>query len=661
MKKTTLFKTMLLLCALVVGSGNLWGQAAVNTVLWSEDFSGYSANGVPSGDITNSHTGTSVYGGATVTYSCTNGDSDTKVYTSGGPSGGSGNNLLVGKNNGSFTISGIPTGDAAELTIEYVKGGKGTLSLTTNTTGASISGSTLTTGGAETITLVFANTASGDNYRIDNISVKVKTAGAGTGIAAPTFSVDEGAVSVGTEVELEQKDSYTIRYTTDGTAPTKTTGTVYSDPIVINTPTTIKAIAVNGDDVSSVSTATYTINVPKPTFDVKAGAVYVGTPLTISATDGYTIIYTTDGTDPSYAGSNGDIYDSPIAINSAMTVKAIAVDGYDNESDITSAAYTVTYPSAVDITPNYTFYGKDSSFSGETTFDEVTGTSNGITVTLSKGTNKNLYANNTSMRFYKGNNLQIDAPSGKKITNIIFTLSSGTDDMTSTPLTYITSTHTWTGDATSITFTRSNDSYLQFTKITVVLAPVVTVGARGYATYCNSEYALDFTGKSIKAYTISSTDGSALTLTQKDKVAKEEAVLLYSETPDDSKTIPVIADAAATATIGNKLVQGDGTTALTWVETTAEYYVLATATVEPGFYRANGNKVATTKAYLDLTGLAAEAHSFILDLGEGETTGIANVNANLNANNNYFDLQGRKVAQPTKGLYIVNGKKVIIK
>ena len=29
--------------------------------------------------------------------------------------------------------------------------------------------------------------------------------------------------------------------------------------------------------------------------------------------------------------------------------------------------------------------------------------------------------------------------------------------------------------------------------------------------------------------------------------------------------------------------------------------------------------------------------------------------------NEYFDLQGRKVAQPQKGLYIVNGKKVIIK
>ena len=49
---------------------------------------------------------------------------------------------------------------------------------------------------------------------------------------------------------------------------------------------------------------------------------------------------------------------------------------------------------------------------------------------------------------------------------------------------------------------------------------------------------------------------------------------------------------------------------------------------------------------------------FILNFGE-DTQGIKNVNANVNAN--YYDLQGRRIMQPTKGLYIVNGKKVVIK
>lgn len=189
----------------------------------------------------------------------------------------------------------------------------------------------------------------------------------------------------------------------------------------------------------------------------------------------------------------------------------------------------------------------------------------------------------------------------------------------------------------------------------------VKVGTKGYATYCNSEYALDFTGKSIKAYTINSTDGSALTLAQKNKVAKNEPVLLYSSTNSDSQDIPVIADAAATATVGNKLVKGDDASH-TWVEGTAEHYVLATATVDPGFYRANNNTVASNKAYLDLTGLPTSAHSFTLDLDEGNTTAIANINSEKEVTNSaIYNLAGQRVAQPTKGLYIMNGKKVIIK
>ena len=68
--------------------------------------------------------------------------------------------------------------------------------------------------------------------------------------------------------------------------------------------------------------------------------------------------------------------------------------------------------------------------------------------------------------------------------------------------------------------------------------------------------------------------------------------------------------------------------------------------------------VAANKAYLAVpTAQAARISGFAFD-EENTTTGIDNVNANLN-DNKVYDLQGRRVAQPTKGLYIVNGKKVI--
>mgnify|MGYP006988839693 CR=1 FL=1 len=189
----------------------------------------------------------------------------------------------------------------------------------------------------------------------------------------------------------------------------------------------------------------------------------------------------------------------------------------------------------------------------------------------------------------------------------------------------------------------------------------VSVGAKGYATYCNSSYALDFTGKSIKAYTISSADGSALTLTQKNKVAKNEPVLLYSSTNSDSQTIPAIADGDATATVDNKLVAGTGA-ALTWTENTAEHYILYTGGANPGFFRANNSTVAVGKAYLDLTGLSASARSFDLNMDGGEATGIDAINNGpLTMDKAVYDLQGREVVAPTKGLYILNGKKVMIK
>ena len=188
-----------------------------------------------------------------------------------------------------------------------------------------------------------------------------------------------------------------------------------------------------------------------------------------------------------------------------------------------------------------------------------------------------------------------------------------------------------------------------------------TVGAKGYSTL-TSDYSLNFTGKSIKAYIVKSTDGSALTLTQVNKVVKNTPLLLYSATNSDSQDIPVIADSEATDDLtGNKLVAGDGT-AHTWVENTAEHYVLYTGGATPGFYQALNSNVAVGKAYLNLTGLSATARSFDLNLGD-DVTGISEkvtVNSEKFATATY-NLNGQRVAQPTKGLYIVNGKKVVIK
>ena len=67
------------------------------------------------------------------------------------------------------------------------------------------------------------------------------------------------------------------------------------------------------------------------------------------------------------------------------------------------------------------------------------------------------------------------------------------------------------------------------------------------------------------------------------------------------------------------------------------------------------------RAYFVLTGANA-AREFVLDLGD-ETTGIADVRGQKeDARGDYYDLQGRRVnGAAQKGVYIVNGKKTVIK
>lgn len=83
------------------------------------------------------------------------------------------------------------------------------------------------------------------------------------------------------------------------------------------------------------------VTVTPPTFSPVAGEVEAGTAVTISAPAAEMIVYTTDGTTPSYANNVGDIYTEPIVVNEAMTIKAIAVDANDNESEVATAAYTI--------------------------------------------------------------------------------------------------------------------------------------------------------------------------------------------------------------------------------------------------------------------------------------------------------------------------------
>lgn len=197
------------------------------------------------------------------------------------------------------------------------------------------------------------------------------------------------------------------------------------------------------------------------------------------------------------------------------------------------------------------------------------------------------------------------------------------------------------------------------------LLPVTkTMTAAGWATYC-SPYALDFTNDIANltdVYIITGGDGSHVTTTSvKGGTVPANTGLLLKGTAGDIN-IPIVGS-STTSVSGNKLI---GVLVDTPIAQNTGYVLMNDATDGIGFYK-NGNAtnftVGANTAYLpaDFAG-GAEARSFFsLD---DETTGINMVNGEglkVNGSEVYYDLQGRRVLYPTKGLYIVNGKKVIIK
>lgn len=190
----------------------------------------------------------------------------------------------------------------------------------------------------------------------------------------------------------------------------------------------------------------------------------------------------------------------------------------------------------------------------------------------------------------------------------------------------------------------------------------VAVGDAGLATYTPSTD-LDFTNATKIAAYKASVSGNEVTLTKVTTVAKEEGVLIRSIN-GGAVTENITVAATATKNEGNAFV---GTlTDITVNETDGENtnYVLSKENDVMGFYKAKteadgGTKVAAGKAYLPVA--TADAAKGIKVVFDGETTGISTVKGDNVKNNVIYNLNGQRVAAPAKGLYIMNGKKFIVK
>ena len=178
----------------------------------------------------------------------------------------------------------------------------------------------------------------------------------------------------------------------------------------------------------------------------------------------------------------------------------------------------------------------------------------------------------------------------------------------------------------------------------------LTVGSDGYATYV-TEAPMDFSATDIKAYTAKVTDGNVV-LTQIEKVPAKTPVVLYYE---GGKTEEIPFAATTDTPAESDLVAGNGGEVATEDGDYTNYILNNASGI--GFYRANGQTVAKNHAYLHVKGGSDARLSIVFD---GEATGISELKNEVAAEAVY-NLQGVRVKNVKKGLYIVDGKKVIVK
>ena len=196
----------------------------------------------------------------------------------------------------------------------------------------------------------------------------------------------------------------------------------------------------------------------------------------------------------------------------------------------------------------------------------------------------------------------------------------------------------------------------------------VTIGLNGFTTFA-SPYALDLTeanlqSQGVVAYKAVAKDGMDIVFRSIDQTVLANTGILLKGTAGTTVEIDVVA--SGDAVDGNIFEVNIAGTKFTPV---SDYYYFgmkkATSPSDDltfALFDPYQVAIPATKAYFKLlqSDFSGGVKTLNARFDDGESTGITEVQGvNGNAEGAY-DLMGRKVAQPTRGLYIVNGKKVFI-
>ena len=425
--------------------------------------------------------------------------------------------------------------------------------------------------------------------------------------------------------------SGSIYYTTDGSTPSATDGSLYSAAIELpEGTTTYKAIVTDGSHDSAVTSAAYTVKKLTATWSVTDGAeVYPGSKLTVTTNADAAKIF--------IDGAEATSYTIPetAAIGSEITLSAYATVEADNAT-VTSENATITVKVAEQPTKviiDTKFFGSmtQAAYKAYTTEDEFA-----TYATVMNYQNSKLYWKTSSN---DGCGLIINCKKGYYIESIDMDTPSANVNVFTSEKAYTATTELASATKEGqITKTASSYSFTGTPQY---------VGLRPNATSSMNFVSITIHYKKKTEVKIISEDATSITV----GVEHPDYILHYKKIRNDNWNNHWGSEASkaparvAQNTTGEPLADSED-----WVSTGTN-----TITIDKTIADHQNRHYKFTAFHKDDTALANELNhvNFFID-GDGTLTGIEGIGAEAGADApaEYYDLQGRHVANPVSGLYI---------
>lgn len=373
--------------------------------------------------------------------------------------------------------------------------------------------------------------------------------------------------------------------------------------------------------------------------------------------------------------------------SASITKPTIPIPDYTNNSSyLTKSQIIIPYSELSDVEGNYitqlTFYATSSTIDwGTATYDvylaETATSYFGNTATFIDWENCTKVMENTSLSVSDGKLvLNLSTPflfSGSDSKNLLIGFQQKTVSSSSVSSSWYTTEKTPGGpkyycaayyNNGSNTISAGQSYVPKVTMATMSPTTPVTLGTNGYTTFaCPRPLDLANLPSGLKAYKASVT-GTTVTFSEVNQAVPANTGVLLKGEANQSYDIPFADSGSA---LGDNAFEVNSTGGTFDAESGYTYFGMIKNSNPLTFGEFDPSTVAipTNKAYLKVltSSLPAESRQLIFLFDENETTAIKDLptaGAKMAADA-IFNLTGQKVNAPTKGLYIINGKKYIIK